>query len=290
MHAITMLMLRTVAAMTLPHLPRPITTATVGVQRYVARDSVRMQLRMPADASAVDALIERTKSVDMVAVLYFTDPQAFAQPEWAAEPSWGAPQPSARDDLVARVATTYAESAANGGRPLMVLQIDRDQPGMDTICAKRGVVSFPLLQLWSRGVAETLDAAALEARLLEIGVVARAEASGKRSGAAVAGGVTSGPGRGEVDFFGVSTSGGSQLTRSAIARAARNEPPVTPRLPEGISPEPQPEASEVGEAVPVEAVGMSESSGAKNEAVDRALDALFAEPCFDDVDDLPPPI
>ena len=103
------------------------------------------------------------------------------------------------------------------------------------------------------------------------------------------------PERGDVDFFGVSVGGGSRLTREGIARAARNEPPTATRLPTGMPTGTSPEESDGGEE-PVEALGMSElggdaaAGGTDGGAIDKALDALFAEPNFDDVDDLPPPI
>jgi hypothetical protein len=40
------------------------------------------------------------------------------------------------------------------GTLTQVLRIDRDQPGMDVVCAKRGVSVFPTLQAESRGLGD----------------------------------------------------------------------------------------------------------------------------------------
>ena len=62
-----------------------------------------MQLRMPEDSATIDALIEQTQQTSSIVVLYYDDPSAFAEPEWSS--SWGdAPEPTARDDIVSRVA------------------------------------------------------------------------------------------------------------------------------------------------------------------------------------------
>tara|TARA_B100000795_G_scaffold230119_1_gene187461 strand:- start:287 stop:637 length:351 start_codon:yes stop_codon:yes gene_type:complete len=112
-----------------------------------------MQLRMPEDATTIDALIEQTQQTSSIVVLYYADPSAFAEPEWSS--SWNdAPEPTVRDDIVSRVANEYTASQQSGGRSLMVLRIDRDQPGMDVVCAKRGVSVFPTLQVESRELGE----------------------------------------------------------------------------------------------------------------------------------------
>lgn len=64
---------------------------------------ISMQLRMPEDSATIDALIEQTQQTSSIVVLYYADPSAFAEPEWSS--SWGdAPEPTARDDIVSRVA------------------------------------------------------------------------------------------------------------------------------------------------------------------------------------------
>ena len=65
---------------------------------------IAMQVRMPEDEATIDALIDQTRQTTSVVVLYFADPSAFAEPEWSS--SWGdASEPTARDDIVNRVAT-----------------------------------------------------------------------------------------------------------------------------------------------------------------------------------------
>ena len=134
---------------------------------------------MPEDGSTVDALIERTKQTTAIVVLYYTDAGAYAgEPKW--DEDWGdGVVSSARDDLVAGIASTYSASAQAGGRPLMVLRIERAVPEMNVICSQRGVVDFPLLQIWSRGQPEAVDAGALERRLLALGVKAPGGAAEK---------------------------------------------------------------------------------------------------------------
>lgn len=161
-----------------------------------------MQLRAPEDDGTIDALIEQTQRTNSIVVIYYADPSAFAEPKWSD--SWGeTPEPTVRDDIVSRIANEYSASQQSGGRPLMVLRIDRDQPGMDVICAKRGVRVFPTLQVWSRGTMEIVDPYVLEERLLALGIRSRAESSTRgSSGPRAARGVPTG----EVDFFGIGTS------------------------------------------------------------------------------------
>ena len=193
-----------------------------------------MALRMPEDENTVEALIQQTARLSSapLLVLHYTDPMANPPSAWEASPTWGDEDQygssSPLDSVVSNVATTYAESQQYGGRPLTVLQIDRDQPGMDVICSKRGIVTFPTLQIWSRGQCEAVSHGDLEQRLLSLGVASK---SGGQRASGVAGfgagpravaGVSTAA-DGEVDFFGVG-SGGGQLTRSAgcecqVARA-----------------------------------------------------------------------
>ena len=245
--------------------------------------NVRMELRMPEDASTVDALIERTKQTTAVVVLYYTDAGAYAgEPKWNED--WGdGVVSSARDDLVAGIASTYSASAQFGGRPLMVLRIERAAPGMNAICSQRGIVDYPLLQVWSRGQPEVLDAGALEQRLLTLGVKARADAKG--GARAATGGFGAGPrvasvngAPADVDFFGVG-AGGGRLTREGIASAKAQEPKRT-KLP---TPEAG-SAGDDGELPPVEAMGLDAALSEEDAARAEKLDALFAEPSFDDLD------
>ena len=108
-------------------------------RRAERQPNVRMELRMPEDGSTVDALIERTKQTTAIVVLYYTDAGAHAgEPKW--DEDWGGGVvSSARDDLVAGIASTYSASAQAGGRPLMVLRIERAVPEMNVICSQRGV-------------------------------------------------------------------------------------------------------------------------------------------------------
>lgn len=120
--------------------------------------AVRSQLRMPADLTTIDELIKRTKEnlkEGLIVVLHFTDPGAPAYENPYAASSYGAEDPIASS--VANVATTYSESLKYGGRPLIVLQIDRDLPGMDVICSQRSIRTFPTTQIFSRGDGETVQ-------------------------------------------------------------------------------------------------------------------------------------
>ena len=245
---------------------------------------------MPEDGSTVDALIERTKQTTAIVVLYYTDAGAYAgEPKW--DEDWGdGVVSSARDDLVSGIASTYSASAQAGGRPLMVLRIERAVPEMNVICSQRGVVDFPLLQIWSRGQPEAVDAGALERRLLALGVKAPGGAAEKRAASewrAVSGGFGAGPRaarRGAdtsddaVDFFGVgSGGGGGQLTREGVANAKLQETKKF-RMP---SPDDGGGDDGDGELPPVEAMGLDDALSEEDAARESKLDALFAEPSFD---------
>ena len=244
---------------------------------------------MPEDGSTVDALIERTQQTTAIVVLYYTDAGAYAgEPKW--DEDWGdGVVSSARDDLVAGIASTYSASAQAGGRPLMVLRIERAVPEMNVICSQRGVVDFPLLQIWSRGQPEAVDAGALERRLLALGVKAPGGAAERRGASewrAVSGGFGAGPRaarRGAdtsddaVDFFGVgSGGGGGQLTREGIANAKLQE---TKKF---TMPSPDDGGGDGdGELPPVEAMGLDDALSEEDAARESKMDALFAEPSFD---------
>ena len=256
-------------------------------RRAERQPNVRMELRMPEDGSTVDALIERTKQTTAIVVLYYTDAGAYAgEPKW--DEDWGdGVVSSARDDLVSGIASTYSASAQAGGRPLMVLRIERAVPEMNVICSQRGVVDFPLLQIWSRGQPEAVDAGALERRLLALGVKAPGGAAEKRAASewrAVSGGFGAGPRaarRGAdnsdaVDFFGVG-SGGGQLTREGVANAKLQETKKF-RMP---SPDDGGGDDGDGELPPVEAMGLDDALSEEDAARESKMDALFAEPNFD---------
>ena len=78
---------------------------------------------------------------------------------------------------VLEIANAYSSSERYGGRPLIVLQIDRNMVGMDVICSKRGVQTFPAIQVWSRGQGETVKLGELEERLLSLGVASSTKAA-----------------------------------------------------------------------------------------------------------------
>ena len=257
--------------------------------RAERQPNVRMELRMPEDGSTVDALIERTQQTTAIVVLYYTDAGAYAgEPKWNED--WGdGVVSSARDDLVSGIASTYSASAQAGGRPLMVLRIERAVPEMNVICSQRGVVDFPLLQIWSRGQPEAVDAGALERRLLALGVKAPGGAAERRGASewrAVSGGFGAGPRaarRGAdtsddaVDFFGVgSGGGGGQLTREGIANAKLQE---TKKF---TMPSPDDGGGDDGDDLPpVEAMGLDDALSEEDAARESKMDALFAEPNFD---------
>ena len=255
--------------------------------RAERQPNVRMELRMPEDGSTVDALIDRTQQTTAIVVLYYTDSGAYAgEPKW--DEDWGdGVVSSARDDLVAGIASTYSASAQAGGRPLMVLRIERAVPEMNVICSQRGVVDFPLLQIWSRGQPEAVDAGALERRLLALGVKAPGGAAERRGASewrAVSGGFGAGPRAARrdadnsdaVDFFGVG-SGGGQLTREGVANAKLQETKKF-RMP---SPDDGGGGDGEGELPPVEAMGLDDAMSEEDAARESKMDALFAEPSFD---------
>ena len=51
-----------------------------------------------------------------------------------------------------------------GGAPLVVLQIDADMSPGDVICSQRRIVTYPTIQVCSRGVLEAVSAGELEQR------------------------------------------------------------------------------------------------------------------------------
>lgn len=264
----------------------------------------RMALRMPEDENSVEALIQQTArlSSSPLLVLHYTDPGANQPAAWEAAPSWGDDDggygaSSPLDSVVSLVATTYDDSQQYGGRPLTVLQIDRDQPGMDVICSKRGIVTFPTLQIWSRGMCETVSHGDLEQRLLSLGVASKSRPAGGEQRGGVTAGFGAGPraapaaaaplGSGdEPDFFGVG-SGGGTLSRQGAANAQLREPPRTAKLPTGESGG----ADAIEEPPPVEALGLDAEEGettprasAREAKVENALDVLFSDPIFDEDD------
>lgn len=158
------------------HLSRP-STPTKRSSKITA------ELRAPADARSVEALIDQTKDSRAVVVLHFCDPSAFASPEptsswdspssWDATPSSWTGQTTLSGAMVERVANEFSSSQLYGGAPLIVLQIDADEAPGDVICAQRGVASFPTLQIWSAGLCEEVVAGDLEQKLLSLGVASR---------------------------------------------------------------------------------------------------------------------
>ncbi len=212
--------------------------------------SAHMQLLMPEDARTVDELIERTKQTDLLLVLQYADPTAFSSTSQWNEPNpWesdygGAPSPI--DDIVSRVATAYTESVQNGGRPLTVMRIDRDMPGMDLVCSRKGILSFPTIMVYSRGDGTAVLAGELESRLLSLGVAAS---------------------RGSEP---TSQKRGRSATAFGVGPRARRAQPE--------------DRDDVGGEPPVEALGVGEAALSADPKVEEALDALFGEPSFGDVD------
>ena len=198
--------------------------------------TVTLELRMPENEGTIDALIQRTTEnpqEGLVVVLHFNDPFAEAKQSAWGVPSWNADTLSATSstDVVMRVANDYENSKKFGGRPLIVLQIDNvAQGGLNVICAKRQISTFPTIQIWSRGGCEVVLQDQLELRLVELGVALATQkpgagrtAGGSTSGAGGAIGPRAGPGAGDVDMFGVG-SGGAGLTQVAVRRAMSNAP------------------------------------------------------------------
>ena len=242
--------------------------------RRTRAPAVCMQLQMPDDASTIDRLIERTRDnlrEALIVVLHFNDPASevdpYASNPWS-KPMYGSSTPSASNVL--QVATAYADSAKYGGRPLVVLQIDRDMPGMDVICSQRRIVQFPTIQIFSRGEGETVTPGELERRLLDLGVASKSKPA-QRDGGFVAAGA--GPRAryaaptGPTDFSGDAPPSADAVAGASAARTgAVDEPP------------------------PVEAIGMEEASP----STDKKLDAIFGRGGafgeLDEDDDMPPPI
>lgn len=199
--------------------------------------AVGLELRMPEDESTIDALIQRTieyPQEGLVVVLHFNDPLAETKQSAWELPSWNADSISTTSstDVVMRVAKDYENSEKFGGRPLVVLQIDNvAQGGLNVICAKRQISTFPTIQIWSRGGCEVVSQDQLELRLVELGVASAAQkpgagrtAGGSTSGArAGAIGPRAGPAAGDTDMFSVGT-GGAGLTQAAVRRAMSNAP------------------------------------------------------------------
>tara|TARA_B110001452_G_scaffold154895_1_gene128870 strand:+ start:1411 stop:2292 length:882 start_codon:yes stop_codon:yes gene_type:complete len=199
--------------------------------------AVSLELRMPEDESTIDALIQRTieyPQEGLVVVLHFNDPLAETKQSAWEVPSWNAGDISATTstDIVMRVANDYENSKKFGGRPLVVLQIDNvAQGGLNVICAKRQISTFPTIQIWSRGGCEVVSQDQLEPRLVELGVAsaARKPGAGRTAGGSTSGagagaiGPRAGPAAGDVDMFGVG-SGGAGLTQAAVRRAMSNAP------------------------------------------------------------------
>ena len=237
---------------------RKSTPEKVSTQLRMAKDSSRtirrtrvpavsMQLQMPEDGSTIDRLIERTREnlrEGLIVVLHFSDPTTeldpYASNPWA-EPMYGSSTPSASSVL--QVATAYADSAKYGGRPLVVLQIDRDLPGMDVICSQRRIVTFPTIQIFSRGEGEVVAPGELERRLLALGVASKSKPA-RRDGGFVAVGAgprarsaaSTGP---PVDFLGVGSgdappsqgSGDSVAGAGAAREGTRNPQRQSPARP-----------------------------------------------------------
>ena len=238
-----------------------------------------MQLRMPDNAGTVDALIEESRRSPSIVVLYFTDPTGEASPAWQT-PQWGTQeQSSAQDDLVRSVADRYGDSPNFGGRPLVVLRIDRDMPGMDAICAMRGVYTVPLLQIYSRGTAEALDPAQLETRLISLGARSRATSTDERVGAFGPRSRSTAQSD-EADFFGIApTDAQPRLTREGAERSSMSEPRRAASLPTGV----QPDGADDDGEVPVEALNMESARDEQpaTGSIEAKLDALFDDEDFE---------
>ena len=178
MAMITLLLQASMALHLAPALPPP--RHNIPTQRV---SPLQMSLRMPEDSTTIDALIEQTRNSNAVVVLHFCDPSgggASSQGSSWDTPSWedtgsSFGMPSLSGAIVARVAETYSMSNLYGGAPLCVLQIDADVPGMDLICAQRGIMDFPVLQVWQRGMCEEVVAGDLEAKLLSLGVASQSK-------------------------------------------------------------------------------------------------------------------
>lgn len=243
---------------------------------------------MPEDATTVERLVERTKEnlrEGLIVVLHFNDPSAAANPydvnpyDSASQYGYGSATPST--SVVMQIATAYSESEKHGGRPLIVLQIDRDEPGMDAICAQRGVMQYPTIQVYSRGDCSTVLAGELEQKLLQLGVASRTR-----------------PGRPESSFgaFRPGVRAGSSPAGAATPRDVK------------LSPGRASKAADDSLDAPVEAVLMEQQNEKRSEReerlreilgkppaeerppqdLDAKLDKLFG--AADDDDDMLPPI
>ena len=250
---------------------------------------IRMELRVPTEVGAADALVAQTKRSDLVGVLFFHDPDSGRQAETAYASSWttaagkGA-KSGPQFDVVDRIAKAYNDSPKHGGRPLMIMEIGRDDPTCAQIITQRRVMRFPSLEVWSRGLKEVIDVSQLEKRLQALGVASASNPArlGRGGAAAVAPG--SGPrsavsASSSVDFFGVGGGGGT-LSRDGVARAQQNEPALDQqKIRQRAAAAEEPEIDEDAPAP----VGFAEADG-QSSAQETALDALFAPPTFDDLD------
>ena len=279
--------------------PRPLGLAPSMVPWPRGRGKLAMELRMPEDSTTIDRFIQRTKDnlqEALVVVLHFNDPSA---PPNAWDFTYAASSTSSTEQMF-EIAKEYSGSERRGGRPLIVLQIDRDMVGMDAICSARGIVTFPTIQLWSRGQGEVVKLGELEQRLLSLGVVPVTAAARETSGRVGSAGRL----LLNEDLFGVG-SGGAELTRASAERAMARTPRqanrkaarATDALPDtdgDLEAELIAElegASDGDSAAPPAVDGDEEvlARGVEDATVEAALDVLFAEPDWDD-DDMPPPI
>jgi len=262
------------------------------------RASIAMELRMPADLTTVDQLIQRTKDnlqEGLVVVLHFDDPYA-APNTW--DYSYAATSETSSERLL-EISNEFSVSEERGGRPVIFLQIDRTMAGMDVICSKRGVNAFPTLQVWSRGQGEDVKVGELTQTLLALGAASRSTA------ARAEGGYGRPAGTAPVDMFGVG-SGGARLTQEGIRSAMRKAPQqgggrggggARQSVPGGEEEE-EAELAPPASAAALEGEPAADDVDAQLAALEAQirgvrresqLDALFAEPNWDD-DDLPPPI
>lgn len=270
--------------------------------RHLPAKVVSMELRMPEDVTTIERLIQRQKdnlAESMILVLHFEDPSADASsvspwdvPTYDTSFSSASPSRSA----VMHVAATYKESERFGGRPLLVLQVDRDVVGMASVCAQRGIYRFPTIEVWSRGSCQTVSAGDLESTLLKLGVASQTRPPKEGSSF---GGVGTGPraraAARPADLFGV-RDGGAQLSRQAIDKAMAQ----VPQRAAGGGLGRQQGATEDVEAPPPFAVIEMEADATRDGAnvadasadaqLNAKLDAIFAPSTFDDDDDdmLPP--
>jgi hypothetical protein len=203
-----------VALLCTPSMLMPSSTSlATGMHGHSPRVVTLMQLQMPEDGQTVEALCEQTTNTNAIVVLHFSagvveadTPNPYVDNDWGSD-SWAPSSFSLSGTAVARVASEYGASKLYGGAPLVVLQIDNDLPGMDVVCAQRGIVNFPTIQIWRGGVCEEVSGADLEARLLSYGVASRAKRFEGISGTAtfesdVGSGLPSATAVDEIDFTG----------------------------------------------------------------------------------------